>query len=117
MSSMEADYLGYTMQTSSLYSDTQPGWSASVTITRRGSVGALYFPARGVYQSEFSAWMAALMLGQNIILGHKNDRSEVLSELDRTYAPESPAPGDRPVGGERLYGPWAWARRQSDDAQ
>lgn len=112
---MEADYLGYTMQTSSLYSDTHPGWSASVTITRRGSVGALYFPARGVYQSEFSAWMAALMLGQNIILSHKNDHSEVLSELDRTFSPGLLAAGAKPASVEHLHGRWAWSRRRPDE--
>jgi hypothetical protein len=116
MSSMEADYLGYTMQTVACYGEAEPGWGASVTITRRGSVGALSFPARGVYQSEFSAWMAALMLGQNIILSHKNDRSDVLSELDRTFSPELLAAGAEPAAVEHLYGPWAWSRRRPDSA-
>lgn len=113
---MQADYLGYTMHTVARRSEAEPVWGASVTITRRGSVGALHFPARGVYQSEFSAWMAALMLGQNIILSHKNDRSEVLSELDRTYSPQWLASGTWPGGVEHLYGPWAWSRRRPDDA-
>ena len=113
---MEADYLGYTMQTNSLYSETPPGWGASVTITRRGSVGALHFPARGVYQSEFSAWMAALMLGQNIILSHKHDRSEALSELDRTFSPALLAADAKPANVEHLHGRWAWWGRRPDEA-
>jgi len=113
---MEADYLGYTMQTVAIHGDAQPGWAASVTITRRGSVGVLHFPARGVYQSEFSAWMAALMLGQNLILSHKNDRSDVLAELDRTFSAGLLAAGTRSVGAEHLYGPWPWSRHRPDDA-
>jgi len=116
MSSMEADYLGYTMQTVASHRDAQPGWGAIVTITRRGSVGALHFPARGVYQSEFSAWMAALMLGQNLILSHKNDCSDVLAELDRTFSPALLAASTRPAGAEHLYGRWAWWRHRSDNA-
>lgn len=114
---MEADYLGYTMQTVASPSDAEAGWGASVTITRRGSVGALHFPARGVYQSEFSAWMAALMLGQNLILSHKNDHSDVLAELDRTFSPGLHAAGTRPAGSEHLYGPWAWSRHRPDNAE